>query len=295
MLHIIHNPYANRGGSLLYLQAFIDLLENESVAYKTYSTNAPGHATQITKELISAGAKKIIALGGDGTLHEVVNGIKPSDDAVLGILPAGTGNDVATMLKIPRGVQNVRQAAKPILAENIKAIDCIKETSGTSKQSVLFYSYGIAAQMVMTMDSYATKTKSSYVKSILECAFKLKPNVYRYSIDDGSLQTVTADFLGMHNCIYGGGGMVLAHEAIIDDGFAEVFIVEHKGMARRVKNLTALASKKIHKQPNVKIIKAKKLKIHSADDSYCCIDGEILRTNILELEVIKNGIKIFRE
>lgn len=295
MLHIIHNPYANRGGSLLYLQAFIDLLQNEGVTYKTYSTNAPGHATQITKDLVSQGVKNIIALGGDGTVHEVINGIKPGDDVVLGILPAGTGNDVATTLGIEMGVKNVRKAAKPILTQSIKPIDCITETSGTYKNSVLFFSYGIAAQMVMKMDSYATKTKSSYYKSILNCAFKLKPQTYRYSIDDGAIQTVTADFLGMHNCIYGGGGMTLVRDAIIDDGFAEVFIVEHQNMVRRVKNLSALSAKRIHKQSNVKIIKAKKLSIHSKDDSYCCVDGEIVHANKLELEVIKNGIKIFRE
>jgi len=297
MFRIIHNPYANRGGSLLYLQAFLELLDAEGLQYTIHPTTAPGHATTITREIIAGegGTKKIISLGGDGTLHEVINGYTLGDDVVFGILPAGTGNDVATMLGLPAGAQNVRQAARPILANMVKPIDYMLESSGSDKQSVLFFSFGVAANMVMLMDSFPKKTKASYYKSIFLSAFKLQAKTYEYSIDDGPVQTVTADFMALHNCIHGGGGMVLARDAVIDDGYAEVFIVEHRGMARRMRNLTALTSKKIHKQPNVKIIKAKKISIYSKDNDICCVDGEILRVNQLDLTVVTGGLKIFRE
>ncbi|MCL2169951.1 MAG: YegS/Rv2252/BmrU family lipid kinase [Defluviitaleaceae bacterium] len=292
MYHIIHNPYANRGGSLRYKGAFIELLDSHNLPYKLHSTIEPGDATKITKELIASGVKHIISLGGDGTFHECLNGFALGDDVTFGILPAGTGNDVSKMLSLPAGFENVRTAAKPILDELIKPIDYMYEAN-TGKQSPLFFSYGIAAQMVMAMDTYATRTRASYYKSIISLVSRLKPHTYQYSIDDGPMQTVKADFLGMHNCIHGGGGMVLVHDALIDDGLAEVFVVEHMGMGRRYRNLAALMTKKIHKQPNVKIIKAKKLTIHSPEDNLCCVDGEILNTNHLDLTVIPKGIKIF--
>jgi len=293
MFHIVHNPFANRGGSLLYLQAFIELLESEGLKYKTYPTEHPGHATKLTQQIIASGGKNIIALGGDGTVHEVINGFTHGDDVVFGILPAGTGNDVATMLGLACGPQNVRQAALAIIEGKTKHIDYMEDSGGT--KSILFFSYGIAAQMILAMEGFATKTKSSYAKSIFKKVVGHKSATYQYSIDDGELQTVQADFLGMHNCIHGGGGMTLAKEAVIDDGFCEIFIVEHKSMARRFANLTALMAKKIHKQPNVKIVKAKKLSIYSNNDNLCCTDGEILHLNKLELKVVPGGLKIFGE
>jgi len=293
MFHIVYNPFANRGGSLLYFQAFIELLESEGRNYKTYPTDHPGHATELTQQIIADGGKHIIALGGDGTVHEVINGYSAGDDVVFGILPAGTGNDVATTLGLPPEPKNVRIAAKAILEGKVKAIDYMENSNG--EKSVLFFSYGIAAQMILAMEGFATKTKSSYVRSIFQKVLGHKSATYQYSIDGGELITVEADFLGMHNCIYGGGGMTLIKDAVVDDGYSEVFIVEHRGMARRLRNLTALMAKKIHKQANVKIVKAKKLSIYSNNDNLCCSDGEILHLNKLELRVVSGELKIFGE
>ncbi|MDR2168002.1 MAG: diacylglycerol kinase family lipid kinase [Clostridiales bacterium] len=291
--HIIYNPHANRGGCKVYLEAFTGLLDAENSAYAIYTTKEPGHATEITKEIIAAGGRFIVILGGDGTVHEVLNGYSPEDDAVFGILPAGTGNDVATMLGLPPGAENMQKAAKAIIARNIKSVDYIAEAGG--KQSILFFSYGIAAQMVMTMDNFAARSKASYYHSLIMRMFRYKAATYRFSIDGGPMQSVKADFLGMHNCIHGGGGMQLAREAVIDDGFADVFIVENRGLGRRILNLISLFTKRVHKQPNVRIIRAKTLDIYSDDDDLCCVDGEILRTKQLNLTIKHRNVKIFKD
>ncbi|MCL2350521.1 MAG: diacylglycerol kinase family lipid kinase [Defluviitaleaceae bacterium] len=292
--HIIYNPHAKRGGSARYLQAFTALLDTNDKKYTVHPTSARGHATQLTKQIITSGGKHIIILGGDGTIHEVMNGYAPGDDVVFGILPAGTGNDVATMLGLPmadKSMSNVAIAAKGILAGKIKCVDYI--AAKQDKQSILFFSYGIAAQMVISMEGFWSRSKLSYYKALIKHMFGYKPATYEISIDNAPMRSVKCDFLGFHNCIHGGGGMQLVHNALIDDGFSEVFIVQNRGFGRRVLNLLAIMSGKIHRQPNVEIVKAKTLTIDSPRDDHCCVDGEVLFTNRLDLKVVHKGIKIF--
>jgi len=289
--HIIFNPYAHRGSCKTYMEAVCKLLGSVGEAYVVYTTEARGHATELARQIVAGGGREILILGGDGTVHEVVGGITTKDDVVLGILPAGTGNDVATMLGLPPGLKNVAQCMAPILARKTRPIDMIAEASG--KQSVLFFSYGIAANMVMTMEGYAKKTKSSYYRALINHMFGYKAETYDLMVDGGKPRKVTADFLGMHSCIHAGGGMQLVHNAVIDDGYAEVFMVHYRGKLRRIANLIAMASGKVHKQPNVEIIPAKTATISSPDNNLCCTDGEIILTNKLELQLIHKGVKIF--
>ena len=293
--HLIYNPSANRGGSKKYLEAFVDILKKENKIYEIYETAHAGHATQITREIIAGGGKFIVAIGGDGTVHEVVNGFTPGDEdagVVFGVLPAGTGNDVATMLGAPAGLENVRAAAKNIIEENIKRVDYIASSRG--QQSVLFFSYGIAATMVLKMEKFKNKNKFSYYKSLILHMFTFKAQTYEYFVNgEGPPKHIKADFLGLHNCIHAGGGMQLVHNAALNDGLLELLIVENRGLPRRICNLIAIATKKLHKQPNVQIIKSTKLKINSPDDNLCCVDGEVHHLSHLDLHIVPKGMNFF--
>ena len=289
--HIIYNPYANRGGAKRYLDRFTTLLDSKAVPYVLHQTAKTGHATQITRDIIAAGAKYIVIMGGDGTVHEVVNGYTPGDDVAFGIIPAGTGNDVANMLNIPPALDDVEAAAQPILNKDIRTVDYI--ASSQNLQSLLFFSYGIAAQMILEMRGFKTKNKMSYYKSLIKRMFTFKASVYEVNYD-GKTRTIKADFCGVHNCIHAGGGMTLINSAIIDDGYLELFMVENRGLGRRVLNFISILRKKVHKQPNVQIIRVKNVTISSPNDSLCCIDGEIYELNRLDISIMPKGINMMR-
>ncbi|MCL2397422.1 MAG: diacylglycerol kinase family lipid kinase [Defluviitaleaceae bacterium] len=293
--HIIYNPYANRGGAERYKDAFVALLKRAGEEYILHETTGPGHATAITRDIVSLGAKYIVILGGDGTVHEVINGYaQVVDDAicdvVFGIIPAGTGNDVASMLRIPHALEDIAVAAADILAKNVRSVDFIQSRQGI--QTMLFFSYGIAAVMVQEMEKFKTKTKFSYYKSLIKKIFSFKANTYEVHYD-GQTRTLRADFCAVHNCIHAGAGMTLINNAVMDDGYAELLMVENRGILRRILNFISILRKRIHKQPNVQIVPVKNVIINSPDDNLCCIDGEIRYLNRLELEVQHKAIKIF--
>ena len=289
--HIIHNPFAKRGGSKLSLSAFIEILEARGLRYVLHTTEGPRHATRLVAELCENADDNsiIVIIGGDGTVFECINGDKGRGVANFGLIPGGTGNDVARVLNIP---ENTAQAAEKLLSGQLRPIDTIHiKDAGLS--ATLFISYGIAAQMVLAMLDFKTRNKLSYMKSLLQGIFTYKAKAYEVIVD-GESRKVLADFCSVHNSTYAGGGMHLVEGAEMDDGLLELLIVEHRGKGRRMLNLLSILRKVLYKQPNVTISRVKQVTIISPDDKLCCLDGEIVHLNKLEIEVLHHSTKFMR-
>src|SRR5664280_608329 len=103
---VIVNPNAGNGKGEKDWDTISALLKKEEILFTVNFTERKGHAIKLSQEAISSGIRKIITVGGDGTLNEVVNGVFtnntcPSTDVVLSLIPVGTGNDWGRMFGIP--------------------------------------------------------------------------------------------------------------------------------------------------------------------------------------------------
>ena len=104
MLHIITNPIAGKGKSARYRQIIEDRLRAKAIPHRFHETRSPGDGIRIARQLTLSDSQKcfdIVAMGGDGTLHEVLNGIADPTKVRLGIIPCGSGNDFAAVAGIP--------------------------------------------------------------------------------------------------------------------------------------------------------------------------------------------------
>jgi YegS/Rv2252/BmrU family lipid kinase len=113
-IKLIVNPRAGRGSIGKQLGAISDALRDEDLTHEVALTDGPGHATALTRTALADGYRFIASVGGDGTVHEVVNGLMDDDgpleaDAVLGVIPSGTGCDFARTFGIR---QNPVEAAR---------------------------------------------------------------------------------------------------------------------------------------------------------------------------------------
>lgn len=124
ILKVILNPYAGRWRAKSYIDRLQAYFDAQSVAYELVLTTEPGEATAIARQAAEAGHQKVVAVGGDGTVSEVVNGLVAAagDDQAgdLGIIPVGTANDLADMLKIPRQFE---KACQRVVAGQTRTID----------------------------------------------------------------------------------------------------------------------------------------------------------------------------
>ncbi|MDD7092939.1 MAG: acylglycerol kinase family protein [Christensenellaceae bacterium] len=114
MLNIIVNPYAGRGKCKNEAEKVARILDEKKIPYKLHYTEYPKHAAEIAHKLVLEGADAVVSAGGDGTLHEVVNGVISARKTieknggnfktVIGVLPCGTGNDFMTSVNLPSDV-----------------------------------------------------------------------------------------------------------------------------------------------------------------------------------------------
>ena len=119
-LHLIWNPVAGNGAAKDAYQLVTDALAERGIPFTSEKSESAGHATELAKQAVQDGAKKIVVLGGDGTIREVASALM-NTDTVLGIISCGTGNDIIRPLKIPKDplsaldiVLNSEAAVEPV-------------------------------------------------------------------------------------------------------------------------------------------------------------------------------------
>lgn len=118
---LIYNPFAGKELVEKQLSKILDSLERAGYETSCCATQRPGHATKEAIKAAKRGFEVIVAAGGDGTIHEVVNGLATiAHPPKLGILPAGTTNDFARALRIP---SNLRRACEVITAGHTQRVD----------------------------------------------------------------------------------------------------------------------------------------------------------------------------
>ena len=125
-ISLLLNPTAGRGRAGRRQRRIIEILESRGGAIELVSSRAVGDLEKRVRELVSAGAERIVVAGGDGSIHEAVNGIMAAGgNAALGVVPSGTGNDFAKACDIPLDWEHAAQllADRVASGQHLKTID----------------------------------------------------------------------------------------------------------------------------------------------------------------------------
>ena len=101
MYCIIVNPNAGKGKGKKNLKTVLKLFSERGAEYSVFETTRAGEAKEFSERLTSSGEQEIIVVGGDGTLHEVLNGLSDPSSCRLGLIPSGTGNDFSAAAGLP--------------------------------------------------------------------------------------------------------------------------------------------------------------------------------------------------
>ncbi len=279
MLNIIFNPTARRGDSQIALIQTTRYLDSQNIEYRIYETAYPWHAKELASQ-IAATSDRIVVIGGDGTIFEVING--GGADVAYAIIPAGTGNDIARMLGIPCVVE---EAVKIAVNGGIRSID-YGLVNGEHK-SVLFTSFGIVAGVIDGVRKMTKASKFAYYKTLLRNAWGHKPQ--RYEVDG---KECFSDFITLQNARQSGGGMVLSESAEIDDGAINVVIIEYRNKFRRMLNLVAMFRGRLSRQPNVRTYLTQGISVVPMEGAeLCCFDGELIEVSRVDMVVYPKGVK----
>ena len=286
MYHIISNPTAGKKGNKYCLDLATKIFDANGLEYVVHQTTRPGDAKDIAKNLTEEGVTELVVVGGDGTLHEVLNGIQNPTQCKVGLIPAGTGNDFADAMKLPRDPE---KAAEIILKGNTKETDYL-EMDGMRCMNIA--GMGIDVDILEGCQRGRMKGKAKYFVSLLQTMFKFKGMQVTYE-KDGQEVSENVLIVAVCNGSQFGGGLKVCPNAVIDDGKMEVVVVRHiKGVFKLLRALLTLMKGKITEYHMTSHFYAEEIKV-SAPPCTIQLDGD-LYSGLNFNAKIHSGLKFYR-
>lgn len=237
---VIVNPRSQNGALGKRWPDAAKVIRREFGPFETLTTSGPGDATRLAREALRGGADLVVAVGGDGTIHEVANGffddqerpIRPG--AALGLLPFGTGGDFRKTVKVPRELDAAARVLKRGVRRTID-IGCLHYCEGgrggprARRMFINIASFGIGGLVdrIVNSSSKLFGGKISFFLGTARAAMQYRNRPVRMVFDGDEDQHLTATInnVAVANGQFFGGGMHIAPRAELDDGRFDVVIL----------------------------------------------------------------------
>lgn len=305
---VIVNPKSAGGATESRWARIASDLRTHFGAFNVEFTRKAGDAIEIANKAAKTGRKFIIACGGDGTINEVANGILTSGAAAeLGVLPSGTGGDFRRTLGMPSAA---RDAAKDLREGTSKTIDAGRVTfvnhqnEEASRYFLNVSSFGLSASIserVKKQNSLewipgaAVRGKASFALSTLQEVLDSEFTTVRVKIDDRAEKLLNTINFCVANSRYFGGGMKIAPDAQINDGFLDVVNIGDITTAKILFNAYKLYTGTHLDLAEVKSTRAKRVEAAPANEAqeiYIETDGELPGRLPAIFEIVPNALKV---
>ena len=303
---VVVNPKASVGKSGKDWPQIRQILINDGIAFDDILTEYPRHAIEIVRNaIVEKGYRKFIAVGGDGTNNEVINGIftqdtVPTTEITMAAMPIGTGNDWRRTFDIPLEYDKV---AKIIKAGHTYAHDIGKLTYYDDGNTGIRYFLNAAGTGLDEMVCHSTNRMKQqgkggtirYLISLVKCMLTYKVTRIQLTIDD---ELVFDDYilnLSIGNGRFNGGGMMTMPKAIPNDGLFDVTVIKKVSIfkfAANVKNV--YDGSFIKKIDEVKTFRGKRIHIVSIPPHSLKVEteGENLNNSPFDFEVLPKAINM---
>ena len=299
---VIVNPKAGSGRGLQDWPVISNRMYSSGLRFTCLFTEHKYHATELTVKAINDGYRNIVAVGGDGTIHEVVNGIfiqkkVPTTEISLAVIPAGTGNDWIRMYGIP---QTYSEAVRS-LAEKRTVLQDVAKVSyyETCVQHIRYMANvaGLGFDAVVNMKYNNLKDegkygKGLYVRSTMRTFAGFSPMHFNIKADGEEFYNgmVFSGAVGIGK--YNGGGMLQTPDAAVDDELMDLTIIKKMSKLRIARNFRLLYTGNIYSVPDVLHCQCRKIEIETFPESRIEIDGEAVGTSPFVFELVPHAIRV---
>ena len=288
------NPTAGRGRAGQRLSRISALFEQAGIEFEPYQSRAVGDLEDQVRNQVNRGTHRIVVAGGDGSVHEAVNGIMRADNpARLGVIPSGTGNDFAKACHIPLDWEH----ATRLLAERIK-VDATSRCIDIGRMNERYFANGAG----IGFDAKVTKVARS-------CRWPIGDLVYLFAIFrclvDGVAtpdMTITSDGLttrgpitlaSISNGAWVGGMFHIAPMADNSDGKLDLLIADPVSRTRILSLLPKIMSGKHLGESEVRHATVRHVTIDSSGDVPSHLDGEVgAPASRFEIEILPAALKL---
>ncbi len=299
-IYFIINPIAGFGGFQKLVSKAMNRLVDSGCIVKSAETEAVGDATCLARQAAQAGFDVAVAIGGDGTINEVCNGLVGSDTA-LGVLPAGTANVYAADVKIPiwwpLNPDAVFKATEILLTGRRRRIDMglVHLPDGSSRYFLMWCGIGL--------DAAITQTKRDRTKGKLSLGYAswLISGVITAVDFMGTPATLITDFSTVRErllmAVVSNGQLYgrvwrMAPKALLDDGLLDVGVMTGHGWPSTVRHVVGLTFRQHVKDPNFHLYRTTRISISAKESLPVHVDAETIGTTPVEIEVVPLALKV---
>ncbi len=288
---LIINPTAGRGKAGRSEDAIRALLGERGAGWEWQHTQKSGDAQRLAREAAEAGVQRVIAVGGDGTLHEVVNGVLGTAAAV-GLIPFGTGNDFA------RGVGlygSLKRACAAVAGGVTRPMDVgVIEGEGTHgpKHFLVLSGTGFDARTAQTVNAGIRSLSGplAYVWGAVQTLRTFTPFALTLTLDDEAPRQLRCMFVSFANVETTGGGMKIAPGARPDDGCLDICLVGAVSKLTLLYQLTQVFSGSHVKHPAVSLLRARTIRVEADPPQPLLIDGEVCGTTPATVSLLPGAL-----
>lgn len=249
------------------------------------ATENAGDAEHLARRAVADGFEQIVAAGGDGTIHEVVNGIAGSE-AALGLMPMGTMNVFANELGLP--ANDLGRCWEIIRAEHVRLVDL---PTANGKHFVQLAGVGLDAQVVKETSLSFKRNFGplSYLISAAQIAARRPP---RLLIDSEEAQTEEGSFVLVGNGRLYGGPFPFFKHAAIDDGLLDVLVFKQLGYLELLKYLQNVIFTSDITTREVEYFQTRRLRVSSLEEVPVELDGELVGGCPVEFRMEPRRLKV---
>jgi diacylglycerol kinase (ATP) len=301
-MYFIINLQAKNGRCRKVWEQIEQQLAETGTLYKACFTEYSGHAVELTKSIAQdehGEEKTIVVVGGDGTLHEVVNGAAGNSKLTIGFIPGGSGNDFSRGFGIP---QDPIAALKLILEEKPKTVVDTGRISGGSKCHYFINNMGVGFDAAISEAANHSKLKAklnllslgslAYAFIVIKKLFTYQCTDMWINIDEQEKQFKQVWFVTLANQVYYGGGMKIAPNASATDGLLDVIVVHNLSRWKLLFVFISVFWGGHTEYKEVRMFKGKKVSIQTQKPVIVHADGEIIGNTPMKIEAVRDSLTI---
>ena len=295
---VIVNPVAG-GGSTERRWPRIQQLLLQHLEFEVAFSQYAGHAIELAQKAREQNYSRVICVGGDGTLHEVANGLMAGSLDLplpeLGVVPAGTGADFARSVDVPQRIEQAcaRLANPRVLVSDLGTVTYADRDGPRQRYFVNAAGLGFDAEVVRRRDGFTRHMKGT-VPYLVSVATTLLGYINKnVTVElDGVSDTRRVNALVMAIGRFFGGGMRIAPNAALDDGYFDVVTLGDVGRLELVYNIPGVYRGTHLRNPKVKVERARLVRVESQQPVLIQADGELLGHVPAQFQIIPRALTI---
>ncbi|MBQ5395817.1 MAG: diacylglycerol kinase family lipid kinase [Alistipes sp.] len=300
--YVLVNPVAGWGRGLEDLPLITKLLRENDIPHELVFSQHKHHVTELTVEAVNSGYRHIMVIGGDGTLHEVVNGLfiqqtTPVEEVTVAVIPVGTGNDWIRMYGIPTNYSQAIRAVREgyTLLQDVGEVHYEESQYAQVRYMANVAGTGFDPTVTKIYEHYKAqgrRGKHLYAQGSVKSFFRYKSTGVKVWIDGELVHKDLLFSAAIGIGKYNGGGTQQLPLAVADDGLFDITLYRPMHWWQILFRLRRLFNGDIYSIGHVKHYRGRHVRIESTPEIMVEVDGELLGGTPLEFSIHPRCVRV---